>query len=61
MLLKSYRCYTKNYITMVYGTTDVKEEATIASSFYLIFIRFILKGEKNGGHKNNKKYDAILS
>ena len=32
MLLQSYRCYTKNYITMVYGTTDVKEEAIVASS-----------------------------
>ena len=46
---------------MVYGTMDVKEEAIVASSFYLIFIRFILKGEKNGGYKNNKKYDTILS
>ena len=47
---------------MVYGMMDAnEEEATMASSFYLIFIRFILKGEKNGGHKNNKKYDAILS
>ena len=46
---------------MVYGMTDVKEEATMASSFYLIFIRFILKGEKNGRHTNSKKYDTILS
>ena len=47
---------------MVYGMMDAnEEEATMASSFYLIFIRFILKGEKNGRHTNSKKYDTILS